>query len=282
LVDQDIPHLLSVELLRDRFGEEGLPDEFPFSVPAVRTLPKISFSRSVTLFAGDNGSGKSTILESIAIAAELNILGAGDGERDLTLAPQRELARRLRLAWRRRSRRGFFLRAEDFFGYLKQRARDDARIAREMGETRGVPAAEAEQRARSAEHVDEVRARQYIGQYDTRSHGESFLDIFLKRLRGDGLYILDEPETPLSPERQLQLVHLMYDAAERGAQFIVATHSPILLAYPGAQIFSVDAAPIRAVEYADLPQVTLMRDFLNEPARYLRYLEPSADRRTGE
>ena len=278
-----MPQLLSVQLLRSKFSDGELPDEFPFCLPVIRTLPQLAFSCSVTLFAGDNGSGKSTILESLAIAAELPILGSGDGERDLTLAPQRELARHLRLVWRRRSRRGFFLRAEDFFGYLKQRARDDARIARERGETLGsLTASDLEERALISEHVDETAARRYIGQYDSRSHGESFLDIFLTRLRGDGLYILDEPETPLSPERQLQLVHLMYDAAERGAQFIVATHSPILLAYPGAQIFSVDAAPIRSVDYADLPQVSLMRDFLNEPARYLRYLEPSGDRRTGE
>src|SRR5262249_11167908 len=92
------------------------------------------------------------------------------------------------------------------------------------------------------------------------------------RLRSDGLYVLDEPEAPLSPERQLQLVHLIHDAAQRGAQFIVATHSPILLACPGAQIFSVDAAPIQAVEYAELPQVALLREFLNEPSRYLRHL----------
>jgi predicted ATPase len=124
---------------------------------------------------------------------------------------------------------------------------------------------------RGSVHADEVAAAEFLARYDGRSHGESFLDLFGARL-GDGLYLLDEPETPLSPHRQLTLLALLGDATKRGAQFVVATHSPILLAFPGARIYDFDALPVRATTYDALPHVTLTRDFLNAPERYVRHL----------
>jgi predicted ATPase len=244
-------------------------DGFPFSVPAIRTLPALDLSAPVTFFVGENGSGKSTLLEAIAAAADLPTIGSErDVWRDDSLAPQRVLARALRLSWANRTRYGFFLRAEDFFGYLRQRARDDARLARELGGTDPVFSDEDD----GARHPDEIAAAAYLARHDARSHGESFLDLFEARLDSSGLYLLDEPETPLSPRRQLTLLSMMLDAVRGRAQFVVATHSPILLAFPGARIYSFDEPPVHPVRYEELEHVTLTRDFLAAPERFLKQL----------
>jgi predicted ATPase len=264
-----MPHLLEIGLKRAPTAEAA--SSFPFSVPAIGSLPTLDVNVPVTLFVGENGSGKSTLLEGIAAVAELSSLGAHEVGADDTLLQQRRLGAILRLAWRPRSRQGFFLRAEDFFGYLKAQARTDARIVREMSELRGRDHRESAQAA-GAMHADETNAARFLGKYDSRSHGESFIELFSSRVRPGGLYLLDEPEAPLSPTRQLGLLQLIMRAADAGAQFIIATHSPILLAYPGARIFSFDDVPIRAVPYGDLEHVNVMRDFLNHPEMYLRRL----------
>ncbi|MBX3185817.1 MAG: AAA family ATPase [Labilithrix sp.] len=233
-------------------------------MPAVRALERLDVNVPVTLFVGENGSGKSTLLEALAAAAELPSLGTSDVGADITLAAQRRLASLLRLAWRPRSRQGFFLRAEDFFGFQRSQARIDARILREKNESLGI-ATEQSVATAGGMHVDEEYASRHINRYDARSHGESFLDLFSSRVKPRGLYLLDEPEAPLSPKRQLVLLSLLVGAASSGAQFVVATHSPILLAFPGARIFSFDDVPIREVAYSDLEHVAVMRDFLNDP-----------------
>jgi predicted ATPase len=249
---------------------ESGPVEFPFSVPAIRLLDELDLDAPVTLFVGENGSGKSTLLEGIAAAANLPALGAAGVWDDPTLAAQRRLGSALKLTWRRRSNYGFYLRAEDFFGYLKQKARDDARIAREKATFGQPPRMVPED---EATHHDEIAAAEYLARYDARSHGESFLDLFRSRIDGTGVFLMDEPEAPLSPQRQLALLALMGDAVREGAQFIVATHSPILLAFPGARIYGFDEPPIREVRYDELEHVTLTRDFLSAPERFLRALD---------
>lgn len=240
----------------------------PFSVPAVRTLDRLDLDAPVTFFVGENGSGKSTLLEGIAAATDLPTIGSvRDVWRDDSLAAAQALGRALRPVWRTKTRYGFFLRAEDFFGYLKQRARDDARELRELGRRPALLAEEDD-----TVHPDERAAARHLAAHDRRSHGESFLDLFTRRLDGSGLYLLDEPETPLSPSRQLALLALMLDAVRGGAQFVVATHSPILLAFPGARIVSFDESPPAVVEYDRLPHVTVTRDFLLAPERFLRHL----------
>ncbi|WP_394850545.1 AAA family ATPase [Pendulispora brunnea] len=241
---------------------------FPFGVPAIRTLTTLDLSAAVTFFVGENGSGKSTLLEAMACVTELPSLGSDDLGSDDTLAPQRELARDLRLAWNRRSRRGFFLRAEDFFGYLRRQARNDARIRREELEREGL-FTDDDVDASITRHVDERFAARHVSRYDARSHGESFIELFEEKVQSGGLYLLDEPEAPLSPKRQLELLRIIRRATKADAQFIIATHSPILLACPGARIFSFDDPPIRAIAYDALEHVRVTRDFLHDPAKYL-------------
>jgi predicted ATPase len=261
------------EVCRRTAGDET---RFPFSVPVIRALTSLRFDTAVTFFVGENGSGKSTLLEGIAGAARLPAIGSADIDADATLGAQRELARALRLVWSRKTPRGFFLRAEDFFGFAKRlsamRGEFLARIADLEVEyadrsdyAKGLAMGPANASLADME-------RRYGLDLDANSHGQSFLRLFRSRFVPDGLYLLDEPEAPLSPQSQLALMAMMQDMLAEGAQFVIATHSPILLAYPGATIYSFDRAPAQVVAYDELDHVVLTREFLNAPERYLRAL----------
>lgn len=249
---------------------------FPFTVPAIRSLPTLDTSAAVTFFVGENGSGKSTLLEGIALAAALPTVGSTEAARDDTLDAQRALARALKLSWSKKTKRGFFLRAEDFFGFTKQLARTRGEMLQRLSEL------DDEYRDRSdyAKRLASMpmrssladMERRYGIDLDANSHGQSFLKLFQSRFVPGGLYLLDEPEAPLSPQSQLALLAMIGDMVARDAQFIIATHSPLVLAYPGARIYSFDETPVRAVDYAALDHVTVTRDFLNAPERYLRHL----------
>ncbi len=250
--------------------------EFPFDVPIVEGLKEMAFASPVTFLVGENGSGKSTFLEALALAADRVAVGAEDLAEDDSLSRLRPLAEALRLTWNRKTRRGFFLRAEDFFGYAR-------RISRLVGEAESdLEAVDEEYRDRSeyarglarsphARTLAEIRSLYGEG-LDAQSHGESFLKLFQSRLVPGGLYFLDEPEVPLSPLRQLALLALLRTAIDEGSQFVIATHSPILLALPGSEIWSCDEAPMAPAAWEDLEHVTLTRAFLNDPQAYLRRL----------
>jgi predicted ATPase len=262
--------------LRSLSIQQPSSSAFPFSVPVIRTLPKLPLDTPVTFFVGENGSGKSTLLEGIALAAGLPTVGSTAATDDRTLVSQAALGRSLKLVWNQRTRRGFFLRAEDFFGFTKQLAQMRVDLRQRMTEL------DAEYADRSAYAKSLAQGpmagsladleRRYGVDLDANSHGQSFLKLFQSRFVPGGLYLLDEPEAPLSPQSQLALLAMMSDMIAENAQFIVATHSPILLAFPGARIYSFDDGPVHEVEYATLDHVTLTRDFLNAPERYLRHL----------
>jgi predicted ATPase len=265
-------HLSSVS----RRGRDD--NAFPFTVPAIRELERLSFERSVTFFVGENGSGKSTLLEGIAAAARLPAVGSADLPRDETLAAQRRLGKSLRLSWKKKATRGFFLRAEDFFGFTKRLARERAELLIEMREVSSQY--RAQNRSKYAEGLAQgplasslaAMERRYGVDLDANSHGQSFLKLFQSRFVPGGLYLLDEPEAPLSPQSQLALLAMIGDMVAQDAQFIIATHSPMLLAFPNAQIYSFDTTPVSAVAYEDLDHVRITRDFLNAPERYLNQI----------
>ena len=222
-----------------------------------------------------------TVLEAIAAAARLPTVGSDDVEADRTLAPQRELADALQLVWSRRTKRGFFLRAEDFFGFTKRLAVMRAELLGRLDEI-DVEFADRSAYAKGLAagpvraSLGALKAR-YGENLDAHSHGQSFLQLFRSRFVPGGLYLLDEPEAPLSPQSQLGLMAMIADMVADDAQFVIATHSPILLAYPGARIISFDELPVRAVEYEELESVRLVRDFLAGPERYLREIVKSHD-----
>ena len=267
-----MPHLRSVEL-RTVVPEDA--DRFPFSVPLIRSLPRLALSPSVTFLVGENGSGKSTLLEGIAAAANLPAVASLAIERDETLTAQRTLGRALKLVWGRRTYRGFFLRAEDFFGFTKElskmRAEFLAELARIDAMTDRSDYAKALARMPAANSLADME-RRYGVNLDENSHGQSFLKLFRSRFVPGGLYLLDEPEAPLSPQSQLALIAMISDMVAEDAQFVIATHSPILLGFPGATIYSCDRVPIEPVAFAELDHVVITREFLNAPERMLKEL----------
>jgi predicted ATPase len=267
-------HLRAIEKSVPPADQEA---RFPFSVPVIRELTELSVDAPVTFLVGENGSGKSTILEGIAAAAGLPAVGALNVKDDETLTAQRELGQALKLIWRQRTRRGFFLRAEDFFGFTKTLAKMRAEFLARLAEI-DVEYANRSEYAKGFARMPFVRSladmeRRYGVDLDANSHGQSFLRLFASRFVPGGLYLLDEPEAPLSPQSQLGLITMINGMVAQDAQFIIATHSPILLALPNAIIYSCDRVPIEAVPFDELDHVVLTREFLNDPARFLRHLD---------
>jgi predicted ATPase len=226
---------------------------FPFTVPAIRTLESLDVHAAVTFFVGENGSGKSTLLEGIAAAAQLPTVGSNEVGRDDTLEAQRRLGKALRLSWSKRAARGFFLRAEDFFGFLKRMARLKAELMLEKLEAAQQYKAGGRSQTALGLKLGPLEAslaemeKRYGAELDGNSHGQSFLKLFQSRFVPGGLYLLDEPEAPLSPQSQLALLAMIGEMVGQNAQFIIATHSTMLLAYPGALIYTFDVMPVQAV-----------------------------------
>lgn len=254
---------------------KSLPDDatgFPFSLPLVRSFTALSLDTPVTFLVGENGSGKSTVLEAIAAAADCISVGSETIEQDITLERIRAFSRYLRLTWSRRTHRGFFLRAEDFFGFAK-RLRTMARELQKEADK--YPGDDYGSKLARGSLLGQRNAlvKKYGENLDANSHGECFLKLFEERFVPAGLYLLDEPEVPLSPLRQLTLLSMLKKMVnEQNAQFIIATHSPILMAFPNACIYNFDEIPPRVIAYHDLEHVSLTRDFLNNPEQFLHRL----------
>jgi predicted ATPase len=266
-------HLKAFEITQ---RNERQAERYPFSLPLVQALPRIEFKTPVTLFVGENGSGKSTLLEAIACATELPTAGEFETNRDPTLAPARALAECARLSWSKKTRRGLFLRAEDFFGFAKRMAQLRAfcfQIGAQLDDSLKGSSAYARMLARGAmsKELGALQSRYGEG-VDARSHGEGFLEFFRQRFVPDGLYLLDEPEAPLSPLRQLTLISLIKHMLTERAQFIIATHSPLLMALPGATILEFRDGGIAPVAFDDTEHVRITRSFLENPEQFLRRL----------
>jgi predicted ATPase len=241
--------LLQATVLRDKISS---PDEYPFSIPAIGHLREIRFEQPVTFFIGENGSGKSTLLEAIAVASGLNPEGGSRNFNFATRASHSGLKDYLRLARSpRRARDSYFLRAESYFNLATN-----------------IEALDREPVPWAPPIINSYGGRSLHEQ----SHGESFFALFMNRLRGDGFYIFDEPEAALSPSRQLSFLSRLHELVGEGCQFLIATHSPILMAYPQAAIYLLaDGAP-RPVDYQDTEHYTVTRNFLNRTDQMLDIL----------
>jgi len=224
-------------------------DGHPWNIPAVRTLERrLDLTARITFVVGENGSGKSTLVEAIAVAWGFNAEGGSRNFTFATRASHSGLHQRLELVRStRRARNGFFLRAESFFNVITT---IEALDAEPSGGARIMPAFTGKDDGSSLHE---------------RSHGESFFDLLMNRFGPDGLYLLDEPESALSAHRQLAALRRFHDLAGEGGQFIIATHSPLLLAYPQAQILVLDERGITPTPYDEVPVVWLYRSTLANP-----------------
>ncbi len=256
------PMLHSVHLLPERIEN---PSAYPFDVPAIASLSQLDFSPSrITFFTGENGSGKSTLLEAIALNYGLSLEGGNRNfafSADLPTADTYPLSRALRLGFRPvRSGEGFFFRAETLWNFATNIDEKD----RDSGGGGRI--------------IDSFGGRSL----HTRSHGETFLTVLEHKFRRSGLFLLDEPEAALSPQRQLSFLLLLHDTVREypDAQFLISTHSPILLGTPGAQILSFDDGHVHEIAYEETPAYTITRRFLMDHHSFLdRLLEIDADRK---
>ncbi|MFC4075984.1 AAA family ATPase [Salinithrix halophila] len=241
---------MSVFLREIRLGEDGQTkakrDEYPFNIPALQGWNQLSLDTSVTFFVGENGSGKSTIMEAIAYQCGFNTAG---GSRDHVYdvhESQAVLGKYIRLSWLPKVTEGFFLRAESFYHF--------------------------------ASYIDEVDPAGIYQRYGGRSlhhqsHGESFFSLFSNRFNERGLYLLDEPEAALSPQRQLAFLRLIDQLVNQTeSQFIIATHSPILLGYPNAKLYNFDASPISEIAYTDTSHYLITKRFLTDRDQFVQDL----------
>ncbi|MBT5876003.1 MAG: AAA family ATPase [Candidatus Latescibacteria bacterium] len=233
----------------------------------------MEFSAPVTFFVGENGSGKSTLMESMAIGMEATTIGTHDIRDDPTLAAVRQLGDALRFVHNRRPKRGFFFRAEDAFGFTNRLIRERQELLdEERSLAEGIKGSGAEEAAAVVRAQRMQMEHRYGAEPDARSHGESFLHVLEERIVPSGLYLLDEPETPLSPMRQLALISLIKHMVKQDCQFIIATHSPILMAFPQARILLFENDVVRQIEYDEIEHVSITRAFLNNPEQILRHL----------
>ena len=218
------------------------PSRYPFNVRAFSRGIDVPFRTKVTFFVGENGSGKSTLLEALAECCGFNPEGGNRDHHRAVFADRSPLAQALQLSWQPKVTEGFFMRAESFYNF-----------------------------ATYLEQVSDFRA--YGGKsLHEQSHGESFIALFANRFE-QGIYILDEPEAALSPQRQLSFLKIIHDLSAPGhAQFIIATHSPIILSYPQAVIFNLDGETIEEIDYRDTKHFLVTRDFLNSPERFFKHL----------
>lgn len=248
---------LETQYLR-RVELTGLPEQRCYwkELPAVRSLweSPLLLEQPVTFLVGENGAGKSTLLEAIAVAAGFNPEG---GTRNFSFSSREthsELYEYLRLVrGYRRPRDGFFLRAESFYNVASNIDDLNQNVPGLLSSYGGVSLHE-------------------------QSHGESFLALVLNRFGGDGLYLLDEPEAALSPSRQMSLLVYLHRLVQQDSQLVIATHSPILMAYPGACIYVLSKdGGIRRTAYEQTKHYVVTREFLNHPEKMLRYLLDEKD-----
>jgi predicted ATPase len=249
---------------------------FPWTLPVFAALQEIAFEAPVTLLVGENGCGKSTLLEAVAVGMGAVAVGSRDVARDPSLAPAAALAGGFRFARRRAPRRRVFLRAEDVLGYQRRLAAEMSAFAAEGAEMEAdlAPDASAVRRMAAALVGGQRHAFAEVlgGEPEAHSHGEAFLALLRRRLLPDGLFLLDEPETPLSPTRILALVAMVREAVARGGQFLIATHSPMLMAVPGARILVFEGDRIVETPWEEVEHVRLTRAFLADPEAFLRRL----------
>ncbi|RIU93389.1 AAA family ATPase [Oceanobacillus picturae] len=247
-LDESTAFIKSMELKRDHIPSYN---RFPFDLPVIRHLDKLAFHPNVTYIVGENGMGKSTLLEGIAVALGFNPEGGTRNFNFSSYDSHSELDNYLRVAkGPLRPRDGFFFRAESFYNV----ATNIEEMDKEIGGGRRI--------------IDSFGGQSLHEQ----SHGESFFAAFLHRFSGEGIYILDEPEAALSPLRQMSMLARIHELVNEGAQFIISTHSPILMAYPGAKLIELTEDGMQETALEETGHYRTMKQFFENKDRLLHHL----------
>ncbi len=238
-------YVREIKLRKDVLSDES----YVFSLPVIRNLGTLRINKKVTFFVGENGTGKSTLLEAVAVNLGFNPEGGSRNFNFSSVETHSTLYKNLIVGKGvKRPKDGFFLRAESFYN-----------VASEV------------------DRLDKAAPNPFIHSYGgkslhSQSHGESFMSLVLNRFGGNSLYVLDEPEAALSPTRQMTLLVRINQLVKQNCQFIIATHSPILLAYPDADIFTFDTNGIKLTQYEETEHYIVTRQFLNNPQKMVDYL----------
>ena len=263
-----MPYIKSLNINPDRVNP------FPYNVPAIKYAKDLDLINKLNFFVGDNGTGKSTLLETIAFRLQLPHMDGSDYSKKSFEAAVK-LARELELEFRINKPRGFFFRAEDFGDYLNSVNRADAGLHAQLKSLEGeVPDDIIEVMKENANYQIHHMRKNYGQELDAFSHGEAYLKIISEKILKPGIYLLDEPEAALSPAKQLALIYQILEHLDNNmSQFFIATHSPILMAIPNGNIFEITEDGMEKTELENTEHYQITKGFLNNPGMYLRHLD---------
>ena len=246
---------------------------FPFNVPAVLFAKEIAVSKGVTIFIGDNGCGKSTLLESIALSLNIPLIG-GFISNHKGFEAARILKPYFKIKSGRETSKGFFFRAEDFSDFINSVENEDRKIANDLRDLKGVVDDSIIAKMSDSMNYNLYQMRKQYGEnMQAFSHGEAYLKILETRIGDKGIYLLDEPEAALSPLKQLSLLFLIIETLKNGnTQFIISTHSPILMGIPSATLYEISEDGMQQMNFTETEHYRITKTFLNNPETYLRHL----------
>lgn len=245
---------------------------YPYSLPWVKNIKSLLLNNEVTILCGDNGCGKSTLMNLMASSLNLYRINSGD----LSSEPLKEASKSIKPLYSVAKAHGFFFEAEAFITYLQFLEKEKNEALNELKRVESDYANRSDYAKMMAKvpHQKSLHELDNLYEYDItkRSHGEAYLDFFASRLKPNQIYLLDEPETPLSSQNQLTLLAMIKDAVQNNCQFIIATHSPIIMAYPDALLYQVSDKGIDKIAYKDIESISLLKQFLNAPEQFIRHL----------
>ncbi|MFM2393991.1 MAG: hypothetical protein RLZZ546_1973 [Bacteroidota bacterium] len=264
---------LILKFVRMKGLDESLT-EFPFNLPIIKNLSTLHFKKPITCFVGENGSGKSTLLESIAAASNVPVAGSSEMVNDVSLEYAVKLSKYLTLGYGINTHHGLFTRAEDFIGFARSIKIKINDLQNEINEIiEGYKGGDLKLMTGPIESEKQQLINRYSADLEAMSHGEGFLKLFHSRMTSKGLYLMDEPEAALSPQRQLSLMYMINQKVEAGCQFIIATHSPLIMGMKNTSILSFDGDTISEVEYENTQHYLITKSFINNPDSYLDNLK---------
>ncbi|MDR3715135.1 MAG: AAA family ATPase [Puia sp.] len=245
---------------------------FPFNIPAIKFARQIALNPGVTIFAGDNGTGKSTLLESLAVSLKLPLIGGHIGSH-AGFDAAKAVSPHLKIEWRNQTSKGFFFRAEDFSDFINGVEKEKNKISAQLADLKGqVDDSIIEKMSESMNYTLFDMRRKYGDDMQAFSHGEAYMKIIETRVADKGIYLMDEPEAALSPLKQLSLIALLMEILKnKKTQFVIATHSPILMGIPDALLYEIQEDRMEQVGYKDTDHYRITRTFLDNPEYYLRH-----------